>query len=211
MGSRQAGSLNVRLLHLGAIQLASFFPAVFNLRFYPRQQQHSLGSGDRFRWVDRNAGNRKAEPVRAALIQPPERGEELARNPQPTGGPLAGGRTGKREQPILRKTAGVAGMRSQSSGPFGTVLGTEPIAYKRLSTTGLHPYPSISLSSKETVDESLGLLGASCLCWSFCIETMLKGNRMLQHHCQCSKLAWNSKPSCLSFLCADQNIHSGSL
>lgn len=68
----------------------------------------------------RNAGNRKAEPVRAALIQPPERGEELARNPQPTGGPLAGGRTGKREQPILRKTAGVAGMRSQSSGPFGT-------------------------------------------------------------------------------------------
>lgn len=41
--------------------------------------------------------DRKTEAVRAALIQPPGRGAELARNLQPTSGPLGGGRTGKGE------------------------------------------------------------------------------------------------------------------
>lgn len=41
------------------------------------------------------------------------------RDLQPIRGPLGGGRTGKGEQPIVRRIVGVAGMGSQSSGRFG--------------------------------------------------------------------------------------------
>lgn len=67
------------------------------------------------------AGDRKTEAGHSALILAQGSGAGLARKPQPIGGPF-GGRTGRRKQPILRKTVGRAGRavnRREVSDPAG--------------------------------------------------------------------------------------------